>query len=129
MTVKGREKAISDPRNRAIATITDKVEINYLGQMELLAKRARRWNVSTTVQMGSRGVFEHSDGPMMITSKMNDHFSTDKMSIHEAVDAVVENLRSDMGKSCESKHSIYLVLTINRNSRQCLAALSTIYYD
>ncbi len=116
MTVKGVEKALSDPRNRAVASVTDDVEIKYLGQMQSLAKRPRRWNVSTTVQMGAHSVFEHTDGPMTVSTTVSGHYQTEKLPIKEAVNCIVEALRDEMGKSRNAKHAIYMVLTINRNN-------------
>lgn len=115
MTVKGYNRAVSDPRNRAVAIVTDHLNIKYLGQMESLSGRPRRWNISSTVVMGSHGTHLSDDGLMEITGAATDHFSTDKMSIQDAIGNVIELLREDMGSSRGAAHSIYLVITINRN--------------
>lgn len=115
MTVKGRLKAIHDPRNRAIAIVGDSVGINYYGEMEELSKRDRQWNVAATVRMGDHGTTQINDKTLFISGALSQHYHTGKMSMGDAIEHVTADLRNDMGASANIKHTIYLDISIKRN--------------
>ena len=115
MTVKGRLKALHDPRNRAIAVVGNEVEIKYYGEMEALAKRERLWQVSATVQMGDHGTVNIKGGELLVSGAVSQHYHTQKMKIGDAVDHVTKDIRDEMGSSSKVKHTIYLDISIKRN--------------
>lgn len=115
MTVKGFGRMAGDPRNRAVAHVTDNVNIAYLGQMESLVNRPRRWNITTMIHMGHHDMQMTDGGVTISAGGMTDHFTTEKMKMSDAISDVVEMLRCDMGGSRNSVHTIYLVISINLN--------------
>lgn len=115
MTVKGRDRDLHDPRNRAIAVVGDSVDIKYFGEMENLSKKARRWRATATVAMGEYGTVNIAGGDRLICGAVTQHYHTEKMKITEAVDYITNDLREDMGASAKVKHTIHLDISIKRN--------------